>query len=111
MNDYSIHVLNGKVIGNSVFYLLADDCFRKECRKLRDFTDALDKIPAEKKKNIAEYKCAKYRYAAISLIHSIIYNNNRFLCNTKAKPVKKERNNVYNKEKENKEILRANDRQ
>ena len=76
MNDYSIHVLNGKVIGNSVFYLLADDCFRKECRRLHDFTNNLDKMPAEKKKNIAEYKCAKYRYAAVSLIHSIIYNNN-----------------------------------
>ncbi len=77
MNEYSIHVSNGKVIGDSTFYLLANDLLGKECKRLCDFTDMLDKKPTEKKKCIAEYKCAKYRYASVSLIHSTVYNNNR----------------------------------
>lgn len=77
MNDYSIHISNGKVIGDSVFFLLANDLLGKECIRLCDFTDALDKESAQKKDRIAEYKCAKYRYAAVSLIHSTVYNNNR----------------------------------
>jgi hypothetical protein len=76
MSDYSIHVENGKVIGNSVFYRIANDLLGKECRRLCDFTDALDKDPAEKKKRIAEYKCAKYRYAAVSTPHALIQMNN-----------------------------------
>jgi len=78
MNKYSIHVGNGKVIGDSAFFLAADDLLSKECKRLCNFTDSLDKAPLQKKENIAEYKCAKYRYASISVIHSIVRNNNRF---------------------------------
>ena len=77
MNEYSIHVSNGKVVGDSSFYLFANGSLEKECKRLCDFTDALDKDPLQKKQKIAEYKCAKYRYAAVSLIHSTVYNNNR----------------------------------
>ncbi len=77
MNEYSIYVSNGKVIGDSVFFRLANDLLGKEGKRLCDFTDALDKDPARKKESIAEYKCAKYRYASVSLIHSTVYNNNR----------------------------------
>ena len=77
MSEYSIYVSNGKVIGDSVFYVLANEALSKECKRLCDFTDALDKDSARKKESIAEYKCAKYRYAAVSLIHSTVYNNNR----------------------------------
>ena len=77
MNEYSIYVSDGKVVGDSVFFLVANDLLGKECKRLCDFTDALDKVPMQKKEKIAEYKCAKYRYAAVSLIHSTIYNNNR----------------------------------
>ena len=77
MNEYSIHVENGKVIGDSSFFLIANDLLGKECKRLCEFTDSLDKSPLLKKENIAEYKCAKYRYAAVSLIHSTVYNNNR----------------------------------
>lgn len=77
MNEYSIHVENGKVIGDSVFFLIANDLLGKECKRLCDFTDSLDKSPLQKKENTAEYKCAKYRYAAVSLILSTVYNNNR----------------------------------
>ena len=77
MNAYSIEVNNGKIIGDSTFFRIANDLLQKECKRLCDFTDALDKDPLQKKQKIAEYKCAKYRYAAVSLIHSIVQNNNR----------------------------------
>ena len=77
MNEYSIYVSDGKVVGDSVFFLVANDLLGKECKRLCDFTDALDKEPLQKKEKIAEYKCAKYRYAAVSLLHSTVYNNNR----------------------------------
>ena len=77
MNAYSIEVNNGKIIGDSTFFRIANDLLHKECKRLCDFTDALDKDPLQKKQKIAEYKCAKYRYAAVSLIHSTVYNNNR----------------------------------
>ena len=77
MNAYSIEVNNGKNIGDSTFFRIANDLLHKECKRLCDFTDALDKDPLQKKQKIAEYKCAKYRYAAVSLIHSTVYNNNR----------------------------------
>ena len=77
MNEYSICVSNGKVIGDSTFYILANALLSNECKRLCDFTDALDKDRAQKKERIAEYKCAKYRYAAVSLIDSTVCNNNR----------------------------------
>lgn len=65
-------------MSDSVFYVTAEENLNRECQKLCDFTDPLDKDPTAKMKQIGEYKCAKYRYASISLIHSILYNNNRF---------------------------------
>ena len=62
---------------NHSFYTLAYEAMRDECRRICAFTDALNKNPVEKKQKIAEYKCAKYRYAAVSLIESTIYNNDR----------------------------------
>ena len=76
MNEYSICVSNGKVIGDSTFYILANALLSNECKRLCDFTDALDKDRAQKKERIAEYKCAKYRYATVSLIHTLLQMNN-----------------------------------
>ena len=59
------------------FYKLADEALSHECARIESFTDALDKAPAEKKEQIADYKCAKYRYAAISVIHVALHNINR----------------------------------
>ena len=59
------------------FFTLVDSALSVECDRLCQYTDELDKAPSEKKKHIAEYKCAKYRYAAISTIHAAIYNMNR----------------------------------
>ena len=77
MNQYSIEVSGGKVIGDSVFFRTADTQLAEECNRICAFTDMLDADPAQKKERIAEYKCAKYRYAAVSLIHSTVINNNR----------------------------------
>lgn len=77
MGEYSICVSDGKVIGDSAFYIFANDALGAECKRLCDFCDATDKNPSEKKSRAAEYKCAKYRYASVSLIHSILQNNNR----------------------------------
>ena len=62
---------------NRNFFTLVDNALSAECDRLCQYTDELDKTPSEKKKQIAEYKCAKYRYAAISTIHAAIYNMNR----------------------------------
>ena len=59
------------------FYQFADRALSHECQRLCDFTDALDKAPTEKKEQIADYKCAKYRYAAVSAIHAAMHNINR----------------------------------
>jgi hypothetical protein len=77
MSEYSIYVSNGKVIGDSVFYVLANEALSKECKRLCDFTDALDKDPLQKKQKIAEYKCAKYRYAAVERVHMLLFHGNR----------------------------------
>ena len=77
MIEYSICIKNGKVTGDSTFYLLADTALSKECERLSSFTDALDKDSSRKKECIVDYKCAKYRYATVSLIHSLVRNNNR----------------------------------
>ena len=78
MSEYKPLVTDGKVIGDSAFFTLANDTLGKECKRLCGFTESLDKDPAKKKENVAEYKCAKYRYAAVSLVHSILYNNNLY---------------------------------
>ncbi len=61
---------------DTVFFTLVSQSLSAECRRLCDFTDELDRSPKEKKERITEYKCAKYRYASVSLIHSIVCNNN-----------------------------------
>ena len=59
------------------FYQSAMELINAERKKLDDFCDALDNNIFDKKAKITEYKCAKYRYASVSLIHSIVRNNNR----------------------------------
>ena len=77
MSTDAMYVSNGKVMGDSVFFLTANHLLGNEVERLLDFTDMLDRSPLQKKERIAEYKCAKFRYASVSLIHSTVYNNNR----------------------------------
>ncbi|MBQ7337994.1 MAG: hypothetical protein IJW40_06005 [Clostridia bacterium] len=70
---------------NNSFYTLAYEAMREECRRICLFTDALDKNPSEKKQKIAEYKCAKYRYAAVSNVQARLMHSYRLrerLCET-----------------------------
>lgn len=76
MNDYLVNVENGTAKGDSVFYTLAYDMLDNECKRLRDFTDSLDKEPNNKKEKIAEYKCAKYRLASLGRIFNLLYYGN-----------------------------------
>ena len=61
---------------NTKFYTLADEALAAECARIEAFTAELDKNPTEKKAQIAEYKCAKYRYATISAVHASMHNIN-----------------------------------
>lgn len=62
---------------NTHFYLKANALIKKEIEKLEWFTDELDRNPNDKKERIAEYKCAKWRYAGVSAVHAMLYNCNR----------------------------------
>jgi hypothetical protein len=66
-----------KITEDSVFYTLAYNTIKAEGERLEAFCAELDKNPELKKKQFAEYKCAKYRYAGVSVLHSVLYNNNR----------------------------------
>ena len=77
MNENAIYVENGKVVGDSVFYLLAYQMLEDESQRLCAMTDELDRDSARKKENMAAYKCAKYRYATVSLIQNTIFQHNR----------------------------------
>lgn len=77
MDNNSISILNGKVTGDTVFFRLANELLAEEDKRICAFTDMLDAEPSQKKERMAEYKCAKYRYASVSLIHSTVINNNR----------------------------------
>ncbi len=65
-----------KITNDSVFYTLAYNTTKKEVDRLEAFCESLDRNPQLKKEQMAEYKCAKYRYAGISALHSVLYNNN-----------------------------------
>lgn len=66
-----------KITNDSKFYTLAYNAMKKESERLEAFCESLDKNPELKKAQIAEYKCAKYRYAGVSVLHSVFYNNQR----------------------------------
>lgn len=66
-----------KIAKDSVFYTLAYNATKKEVDRLEAFCESLDKNTVLKKEQMAEYKCAKYRYAGITALHAVLYNNNR----------------------------------
>ncbi len=59
------------------FYMTAINMVNKETQRLDIFCDALDKDADEKKKQIVEYKRAKYRYAGITNVWCVLYVNYR----------------------------------
>ena len=59
------------------FFIQAIEAMQRECQRLEAITGELDKQPSERKAHMAEYKCAKYRYAGVSNIQSIFYHSHR----------------------------------
>ena len=66
-----------KITKDSVFYTLAHNAMNREIKRLEDFCENLDKNPALKKEQIAEYKCAKYRYAGATNVWCRFFHSHR----------------------------------
>ena len=64
-------------MGNSLFFQIALELINTETKKLESYCDALDKNPAAKKKQIIEYKCAKYRYAGATNVWCRFFHSHR----------------------------------
>ena len=61
----------------SLFYKNASTALFQEKNRLDFFCKTLDQAPKEKKAKIAEYKCAKFRYATVCRIYMLLYHGNR----------------------------------
>lgn len=77
MNENPIQITDGKVVGDSAFFVIANELLVNEVERLCGITHSLDKDPPRKKENIAEYKCVKFRYAVVSLVQITLFNTNR----------------------------------
>ena len=64
-------------MGNSRFFEIALEMINTETKKLENFCDVLDKDPIAKKNKIAEYKCAKYRYAGATNVWCMFFHSHR----------------------------------
>ena len=64
-------------MNTSEFYMTAINMINNETLRLDNFCDALDKDADEKKKQIVEYKRAKYRYAGITNVWCVLRLNYR----------------------------------
>ena len=62
---------------NLTFYQIAVELIDAETKKLESFCNALDKNPIAKKNQIAEYKCAKYRYAGATAVWCMFFHSHR----------------------------------
>ncbi len=62
---------------NSNFFNIANEKIKAETKKLEDFCTELDKDPQRKKELIAEYKCAKYRYAGATNVWCMFFHSHR----------------------------------
>ena len=64
-------------MATSNFFQIALDLVNTETKKLEIFCDTLDKKPLEKRNRIAEYKCAKYRYAGATTVWCRFFHSHR----------------------------------
>ena len=64
-------------MNTSEFYMTAINMINNETLRLDNFCDALAKDADEKKKQIVEYKRAKYRYAGITNVWCVLRLNYR----------------------------------
>jgi len=59
------------------FYTRAIAALTRESDRLNGFCAELDKEPLRKKEEIALYKCARYRYGAVSNVWVVLYFRNK----------------------------------
>ena len=64
-------------MGNSRFFEIALEMINTETKRLENFCNVLDKDPIAKKNKIAEYKCAKYRYAGATNVWCSFFHSHR----------------------------------
>ncbi len=64
-------------MGNTRFFEIALEMINTETKKLENFCNVLDKDPIAKKNKIAEYKCAKYRYAGATNVWCRFFHSHR----------------------------------
>lgn len=64
-------------MATSHFFQIAHELISTETKKLECFCDILDKNPQEKKIRIAEYKCAKYKYAGATNVWCRFFHSHR----------------------------------
>ena len=64
-------------MNESIFYTLAKERMSREMTRLEELTREMDRDPAQKKREIATYKRAKYREAGIANIYVMFYNSYR----------------------------------
>ena len=62
---------------NSRFFENVKELINTETKELESFCTALDNDPIAKRSRIAEYKCAKYRYAGIINVWCRFYHSQR----------------------------------
>ena len=61
----------------SRFFETVVERINRETKALEAFCAELDKNPSEKKARIAEYKCAKYRYAGVTAVWCMFFHSHR----------------------------------
>ena len=64
-------------MGNTRFFEIALEMINTETKRLENFCNVLDKDPIAKKNKIAEYKCAKYRYAGATNVWCRFFHSHR----------------------------------
>lgn len=64
-------------ITESAFYACAHEALFAESRRLEAQIRHFDQNPAEKKANIADYKCLRFRCASVDSIYMMLYHGNR----------------------------------
>ena len=64
-------------MGNTRFFEIALEMINTETKRLENFCNVLDKDPIAKKNKIAEYKCAKYRYAGATNVWCMFFHSHR----------------------------------
>ena len=62
---------------NTRFFEIALEMINTETKRLENFCNVLDKDPIAKKNKIAEYKCAKYRYAGATNVWCMFFHSHR----------------------------------